>query len=259
VAEQAAAIKKAGIVEHPVIFPLKNNAGLHWWAAIYGSGGSLFEADGTPKFPDKDTTSIKLLEWLVDAAKQGILDPGSVQMGTAETRLALASGSAAFASSARYDLKLINNPKQSKVAGQAKQVMFPSLTDAGPHGTVGWTQMFGMTQSSKFPEQDWEVLQYIASPDVAKRYYLKDGVGYAYESLNDDPDIKAETSKWSDQALFVKQGALAKSREYLAFPWAAEWENFHFQQLEEAVLGHKSAKDALQASADKAIALKKGA
>jgi len=259
-ADQAVAIKKAGLMDRPLMFPLKSNAGLHWWSAIYASGGSLFDTEGNPKFPDEDTVSLKLLQFLVKAAQElDILDPTSVQMGTAEGRLALAAGQVAFGSSARYDLKVINDPKTSKIPGKAKQVLFPSLTAEGPHGTVGWTQMFSISADTENPDQAWDVLKYCTSPEVAKRYYLKNGVGYAYESLDDDPDIAAETSKWSDQAMFAKQGALAKPREYITFSWAAEWENFHMQQLQEAVLGRVSAEDALKASADKAIALKKSA
>lgn len=259
-ADQAVAIKKAGLMDHPLMFPLKSNAGLHWWSAVYASGGSLFDTDGTPKFADKDPVSLQLLKFLVKAAQElDILDPTSVQMGTAEGRLALAAGQVAYGSSARYDLKVINDPKTSKIPGKAKQVLFPSLTAAGPHATVGWTQMFSISADTKYPDQAWDVLQYISSPDVAKRYYLKNGVGYAYQSLDSDPDISAETGKWSDQAMFAKQGALAKAREYITFSWAAEWEDFHMQQLQEAVLGRKSAEDALKASADKAIELKKSA
>jgi multiple sugar transport system substrate-binding protein len=260
VADQCLAIKKAGILDKPLVFPLKAGSGLHWWSAVYASGGSIFDKDGTPQFPDKDPVSLQLLEWLVKAANElQILDPTSVQMGTAEARLAYAAGKIAFASAARYDLKVINDPKTSKIPGAAKQTLFPSLTADGPHGTVGWTQMYAITADTKHPDEAWKMLQYTSSQDVAKRYYLKNGVGYAYKALDNDADIAAETQKWSDQAMFAKQGALAKPREYLTFPWAVEWEDFHIQQLQEAVLGRKSARDALQASADKAIALKKSA
>ncbi|MDB5529900.1 MAG: Carbohydrate transporter substrate-binding protein family [Devosia sp.] len=257
-ADQSLAIKKAGLIERPFAFPLKSNAGLHWWSAVYASGGSLFDAEGNPKFPDEDTVALQLLEFLVHAAQElDILDQTSVQMGTAEGRLALAAGQVAFASSARYDLKVINDPATSKVSGFAKQVLFPSLTADGPHGTVGWTQMFSISSNTAHPDEAWDVLKYISSQDVAKRYYLKNGVGYAYEALDNDADIAAETSKWSDQGMFAKQGALAKPREYIAFPWAAEWEDFHMQQMQEAIVGRKTARDAMLASADKAIQLKK--
>ncbi|MCP8937468.1 sugar ABC transporter substrate-binding protein [Alsobacter sp. SYSU M60028] len=257
ISEQALAIKKAGILDRPLVFPLKAGSGLHWWSAVYASGGHLFDAEGNPLFADKDPVSLQLLEYLVQANEKQILDPASVQMGTAEARLAFAAGKIAFSSAARYDLKLINDPKTSKIAGAAKQVLFPSLTASGPHATVGWTQMFSISADTKHPQEAWKLLQFISSQEVAKRYYLKNGVGYAYKSLDNDPDIAAETQKWSDQAMFAKQGSLAKPREYMTFPWAAEWEDFHIQQLQEAVLGRKSARDALQASASKAIQLKK--
>jgi multiple sugar transport system substrate-binding protein len=258
--EQALAIKKAGLLDKPVAFPFKVGGGLHWWSAVYASGGSLFDASGDPVFPDKNPVALQILEWMVDAARdKQILDPNSVQMGTAETRLAIAAGRLAFAPSARYDLKVINDPKRSKISGFGKQMLFPSLTAAGPHATVGWTQMFSISKTTKNPEQAWKLLQYISSPAVAKRYYLKNGVGYAYEALDKDPDIAAETSKWSDQQMFAKQGSLAKARESLPFTWSTEWEDFNQQQMQEAILGRKSAKEALTASADKARQLKKAA
>jgi multiple sugar transport system substrate-binding protein len=257
-ADQALAIKKAGVLDRPLVFPLKAGSGLHWWSAVYASGGSLFDAAGNPKFPDEDPVSLQLLQWLIDATKEKqILDTASVQMGTTETRLAFAAGKIAFSSAAHYDLKVINDPKTSQIAGSARQILFPSLTPDGPHATVGWTQMFSIAHDTKHPEDAWRLLQYISSPEVAKRYYLKNGVGYAYESLDNDAEIAAETRKWSDPAMFAKQGALAKPREYLSFPWAAEWEDFHIQQLQEAVLGQKSARNALLVSAQKAIQLKK--
>lgn len=260
VAQQALAIQKAGILDTPVIFPLKVGGGLHWWSAIYASGGSLFDQNNDPVFPDKDPTALNILEWIVDAARnKKILDPNSVQMGTAETRLALAAGRVAFASSARYDLKMINDKSKSKVAGQGAQVLFPSLTADGPHGTVGWSQMFCISATTKHPEAAWQVIQYISSPQTAKKYYLKNGVGYAYTALNSDPDITAETGKWSDQALFTKQAGLAKARQALNATWYSDWDTFNMQQLQEAALGKKTARQALQDSADKARQLKKSA
>jgi multiple sugar transport system substrate-binding protein len=256
-AAQALAIKRAGILDRPVVFPLRSDSGLHWWSAVYASGGSLFDAEGNPKFPDQDPVSLRLLQWLVDAARETqILDMASVQMGTTESRMAFAAGKTAFASVAHYDLKFINDPKSSQVAGFGRQVLFPSLTPAGPHATVGWTQMFSITRDTKHPEEAWKLLQFIASPEVAKRYYLRNGVGYAYKNLDKDADIAAETGRWSDRATFTAQGSLAKPREYVTFPWSSEWEDFHIQQLQEAVLGRKSARDALLASAQKAVQLK---
>jgi multiple sugar transport system substrate-binding protein len=258
VAEQALAIKRAGILDKPVVFPLKAGGGLHWWSAVYASGGSLFDESGDPVFPDKDPVALGLLEWIVDAARnKQILDPASVQMGTAETRLAIAAGQVAFASSARYDLKMINDPKTSKIAGSGAQTLFPSLTASGPHATVGWTQMFSIAAKTKHAEQAWTLLKYISSPEVAKRYYLKNGVGYAYQALDQDPDISAETAKWSDQEMFARQSSLAKARESLALSWATEWEDYNLQQMQEAVLGKKSPREALTDSADKARQLKK--
>lgn len=258
VGRQATELKRSGILDAPIVFPVKAGAGLHWWAAIYGSGGNLFDRDSNPLFPDKDQVALHLLEWLVDAAQnKKILNLKSVQMGTAETRLAIAAGQVAFASSARYDLKLINDPRQSKIAGAGTQVLFPSLTSSGPHGTVGFTHMYCISSKTSHVDAAWKLVQWVGSVETAKAYYLKNGVGYAYETLNKDPQVVAETSRWSDQAMFVKQAGLARARQALSAPWFYDWDRFNLQQLQEALLGQKSPRQALTDSANKARALKK--
>lgn len=259
IAQQALTIKRAGLMETPVIFPLNATAGLHWWSAIYGSGGNLFDEADEPLFPDKDPVALQMLEWLVDAARNTkILNMGSVQMGTGEGRLAMASGRAAFISSAEYDLKVINDAAKSKIAGAGKQILFPSLTASGPHGTAGFSTMYCISSKTQHRDAAWELVQSLGSPDSAKALTLKDGVGYAYASLDSDTAISAERGKWMDQALAAKQAATAKELQALSASWYPTWNTFNQQQLQEAVLGQKTPRAALTDSANKAIALKKG-
>ena len=257
-ADQALAIKKAKLIDRPIVFPVKGASGLYWWAAVYGSGGSLFDAQGNPKFPDQDTVSLQVLEFLVRAARElDILDMASLQMGSPEVRQAFNAGQVAFCPSPRYDLKLYNDPAKSKVAGMAKQMLMPSLSANGPNGTFGWTHMYSIARKSPHPEKAWDLLKYVSSPEAQKRFYVRNGVGYTYTSLDKDAEVIAETNRWSEQEIAIKQGSLAKSRENLTFSWTSEWEIFHMQQVQEALTGRKSARAALVASADKARELKK--
>lgn len=259
VAQQSLEIKRAGLLETPVIFPLNATAHLHWWSAIYGSGGSLFNENDEPLFPDKDPVALQVLEWLVDAARNTkILNMGSVQMGTGEGRLAMAGGRAAFISSAEYDLKVINDPKKSKIAGAGKQILFPSLTAVGPHGTAGFSTMYCISAKTQHRNEAWELVQTLGSPDSGKALCLKDGVGYAFEALNSDKEIAASRGKWMDATLASKQAATAKELQALSATWYPTWSKFNQQQLQEAVLGQKTPRAALTDSANKAIALKQG-
>jgi multiple sugar transport system substrate-binding protein len=257
-AKQAAAIKRAGVLDKPIVFALNATAGLHWWAAVYASGGNLFDSNSNPVFPDDDPVALQLLTWLVKAAKDGILDPNSVQMGTAEERQAFAAGQTAFTSSAHYDLRLLNNSSKSKVAGAAKQILFPSLTSSGPHATVGFTALYAVSAKSKHVDEAWKLIKWLGAPAQNRELFIQDGQAVAYTSLQSDPEVLRTIKQWSDPTISDKQTALAKTRQSVSEPWFQQWATFNQQQLQEALIGKKSPHQALSDSASEARRLKKG-
>ena len=66
-------------------------------------------------------------------------------------------------------------------------------------------------------------------------------------------------AKWGDIDLIRKESALVKGRQVLQTSWYPEWEQFFWSQLQDALLQKTPPKDALQASADKAVELKAAA
>jgi multiple sugar transport system substrate-binding protein len=257
-AKQAAAIKRAGVLDKPIVFALNATSGLHWWSAVYASGGSLFDSNFNPVFPDADPVALQVLTWLVKAAKDGILDPNSVQMGTAEERQAFAAGQTAFTSSAHYDLRLLNDASKSKVAGSAKQMLFPSLTDSGPHATVGFTALYAVSAKSKHVDEAWKLIQWLGAPEQNKELFIKNGQAVAYTSLQSDPEVLSTLKQWSDPTISNQQAALAKTRQAVSEPWFQQWSTFNQQKLQEALIGKKSPQQALSDSANEARRLKKG-
>lgn len=258
IATQAAAIKRAGVLDKPIVFPLNATAGLHWWAAVFASGGSLFD-NSNPVFPDADPVALQLLTWLVKAAHDGILDPSSVQMGTPEERLAFAAGKTAFTSSAHYDLRLFNNASKSKAAGSAKQMLFPSLTPSGPHATVGFSALYAVSAKSKHVDEAWKLLQWLGAPEQNRALFIKNGQAVEYTSLQSDPEVLKTLQQWSDPTVSNKQAALAKARQAIGEPWFLQWSTFNQQQLQEALIGNKNPHQALTDSANEARRLKKKA
>lgn len=258
IAQQAAAIKRAGAVRYPIVFPLNATAGLHWWSAVYASGGNLFDSDSNPVFPDEDPVALQLLTWLVKAAKDGILDPNSVQMGTVEERQAFAAGQTAFTSSAHYDLRTFNNASQSKVAGAAKQMLFPGLTSSDPHATVGFTALYAVSAKSEHVDEAWKLIQWMGAPAQNKELFIKDGQAVAYTSLQSDPEVVATLKQWSDPTISDKQAALAKTQQAVFEPWFQQWNTFNQQQLQQALVGNQSPRQALSDSASQARRLKSG-
>jgi multiple sugar transport system substrate-binding protein len=258
IANQAAAIKRSGAAQYPIVFPLNATAGLHWGSAVYASGGNLFDSSSNPVFPDQDPVALQLLTWLVKAGKDGLLDPNSVQMGTAEERQAFAAGQTAFTSSAHYDLRLFNNASKSQVAGSAKQVLFPSLTSSDPHATVGFTSLYAISAKTQHVDDVWKLIQWMGAPAQNKELFISDGQAVAYTSLQSDPDVVNTLKQWSDPTISDKQAALAKTQQAIFEPWFQQWDTFNQQQLQEALVGNKSPRQALSDSADQARKLKSG-
>jgi multiple sugar transport system substrate-binding protein len=254
---QALQVKKAGVLDTPIVFPMDNTSARHWMAAIHGSGGEMFDADDKPIFAGQDDTAVEFLTWLVSARKAGVLDPASLGLGTTSGKQAFQAGSAAFMTDAHYDMKAINDPTQSKVAGSCAQMLMPSLTDKGPHGTIGFSAAYCISAKTKHPQEAWEFIKYLANVAASRELFLRDGQAPVYKSLEKDPQVLADLKKWCDPDIANQQTLLATRQAALDAPWFAEWQVFNQQQIQEAVLGKASPKDAMQASSDKAVSLAK--
>ncbi|MCW2780665.1 MAG: hypothetical protein JWR35_1114, partial [Marmoricola sp.] len=142
-------------------------------------------------------------------------------------------------------------------AGSCAQMQMPSLTDKGPHGTIGVSAAYCISAKTKHPKEAWEFIKYLGSVAANRELFLRDGQAPAYKALQKDPQVLAELKKWCDPDIANQQTLLATPQGALDAPWFAEWQIFNQQQIQEAVLGKASPKDAMQASSDKAVSLAK--
>ena len=89
---------------------------------------------------------------------------------------------------------------------------------------------------------------------------MRYGVGYAFKSLDNDPDIIRAQRGWGyDLALRSQHTGSARARENVTATWYSEWDRFTQQQVQQALLRQITPQQALTASANKAQALKKNA
>lgn len=267
---QAMAAQEAGLVPGPAMVTgfAKNfvNSFQLYWSMVFGSGGDLFDAELNPTFPDQDPAALAVLEWLIQAMHDWkILDPASVEMNLDMARDSLAAGQSLFADIAKYDLQRLNDPEFSQIAGLGKMAPFPKFSADQPGGSLGWARMHSIPTISKHPDEAWKLLQYAGGKDAegeyytSKRWYVLKGLGFGWEPLLDDSEVIETTAKWGDLDLIRKESALVKGRQVLQTSWYPEWEQFFWSQLQDALLQKTPPRDALQASADKAVELKEAA
>jgi multiple sugar transport system substrate-binding protein len=264
--QAALAVKKAGLAEYPILKGFKTNVdGLsEFWSMVFASGGQLFDEELTPLYPDKDKSALGVLDWLVQAIHDWkILDPKGLELDETQARDVFVNGQGVFTSNVGNVLPRANNPKLSKRAGDVAATRFPGLVDVGK-GPMGWTRLYCLDAKTKVKDGAWRLIYYMGGKDktgvyyTAKDWYKKYGVGYAFMSLDRDPDmIKVHKDAGWDLEVRSQQYAKAQSRTNVKAPWYNEWDRFTQQQIQNALIKKASPRDALTASANKARELKK--
>jgi multiple sugar transport system substrate-binding protein len=259
-------VKKAGIAEYPILKGYKTNVdGLsEFWSMVFASGGHLFNEAFEPVFPNEDKTALMVLEWMLDALHTWkILDPRGLELDDTQVRDTFLSGQGVFTSNVGNVFPRANNPALSKRAGNIKMMRFPALKDVGK-GPMGWTRLYAMSADTKVRDAAWRLMYYLGGKDTtgqyytAKNWYLKYGVGYPFKSLDQDSDIQqAQKASGYDIDVLRQQYANARARENISASWYSDWDRFTQQQVQGVLLGQIKPQQALEASAQKARALKK--
>jgi multiple sugar transport system substrate-binding protein len=259
-------VKKAGIAKYPILKGFKTNSdGLsEFWSMVIASGGHLFNEAFDPLYPYEDKTAVAILEWMVDSMHgTQILDPTGLELDETQVRDAFVSGQGVFTSAVGNVFPRVNNPALSKRAGDIQLTRFPGLKDLGK-GTMGWTRFYCISSKTKVRDAAWRLIAYMGGKDkngtyyTAKDWYLKYGVGYAFKSLDNDPDIKeAHRKAGYDLDILSQQSNTARPRENIGATWYLDWDNFTQQQIQRALLRQVTPLQALEASAKKAQELKK--
>ncbi len=262
ITKQAVEIKKRGIVEYPILLPAKKTGFYFYWAMVYASEGHFFDNQLNPVFQRKDSAALQLLQWMVDGIhKHKVIDIKSLENTDDDPPVVMAAGKAAFISTIRFFLALVNDPKRSQVAGKGRFALYPSL-QAGQNGTVGWTRMYSLTGLVRDKDAAWRLIRYLGGKDkngeyyTAKRWYKLWGLGYPYRSLGADPLIVEETRRWGDPVLMAEQQKTARAREAVKEPWYTQWDQTHQTLLQQALLQQISPQEALEKSAAAAVKAK---
>lgn len=260
-------VKKAGITPYPILKGYKTNVdGLsEFWSMVLTSGGRLFNEAMDPVFPNEDKTAVAVLEWMLDAMHTWqILDPKGLELDETQARDVFLSGQGVFTSNVGNVFPRANNPQHSKRAGDIAMIRFPGLKDDITKGPMGWTRLYGISADTKVRDAAWRLIYYMGGKDAsgnyytAKDWYLKYGVGYAFKSLDNDPDIiEAQRKAGYDRDVLKQQVATARARENISAPWYNEWDRFTQQQIQNTLLRRIKPQDAMMASANKARELKK--
>ncbi len=284
--EQAIKIKEARIrtpdgqpINYPIVLNFRQSilGFSDWWTLNYASEVHLFDDMLNPIFPDdEDRRSERILQWIVDGMhKHRIISPSSLTMGL--IRENIAAGRQAFGIINKYDLEWVNNRTNSAVAeaelqrmdSQAQHVKILKMTSIpsmapDQSGTLGWTRMYCLTSRCREDKmQDaWHLMKFLGAKDTAGEYYTAlrwfrlRGLGFAYQSLLNHPEIIAQTDQWGDIDLIRAQSKYVRTRENIKAPWFPDFNIYYQPEIQKILLKEQSPRDGLARIAQRCRKLK---
>ncbi len=249
-------LKAAGI-DKPIVYEYNQelpNFYSAFLAQVYGRGGRMFDDDLNPVFNDTNSEAFKQLQWLQDAYKDDLM-----ALETHETKVitAMNTGKHAFTVLFNYNLASLNNAATSARAGDFAMQKMPGASRA----TYGFAKFYAMTTKAandpKRREAAWKFIEFMGGGDyqVAKRWAVEKGLGFAAVPLFDDPDVQEAWSAWIDPQDFKDQAKLARNGTNT--PFTGIWSASFRPLLAKAIVGEASVKEVMDEGAEEWIRLLK--
>lgn len=258
---QAEAIKAKGIAEFPIAlgWGQQDPFSIESFTALVFAqqNGTLFDKSLNPAFKTPGSAAEKVVAWATDALQtKKILGPTSLQAMNIDMIKALQAGAATFGVIPSYSLAQLNDPGQTKQAGQFKMALMPGES----HATVGFIRFYAI--SAQVPRRGkealtaaWNFLDFFGGKTdgeyrVTKRWSLEKGLGFAQTALFGDKEIRAAFGKWADVDLLQKQADLARAKEGMT-SYYGTWDVFSRAELHKAYLGQQKPAESLANMAKK--------
>ena len=141
-------IKAAGIVEYPIGLPLSatEGASTSWYLLTKAFGGDLFDKDFNPLFTSPDSAGYKAMAFEKMLLDEGLVDPASTGLKDSQINDSMFSQgiTSIMISGEPGRLGQMNDPAQSKVAGDVEAILVPTVS--------GKTRSYGLLEALSVPK-----------------------------------------------------------------------------------------------------------
>ncbi len=216
---------------------------------VYGRGGRMFDDDLKPLFNNPNSEAFKHLQWWQDAiTKHEIV---AIESHETKVIIAMNTGKHAFSVLFNYVLAAMNEKATQPLAGQFNMTLMPGQS----HEALGFAKFYAMTsQAADDPERReaaWKFIEFMGGGDyqVAKRWAVEKGLGFAQLPLYDDPDVRQAWSTWINVDDFKKQAKLSLNGTQTE--WTGMWTAYFRPLLLKAMMGDASVQEITDSGAAK--------
>ncbi|MDH3663433.1 MAG: sugar ABC transporter substrate-binding protein [Alphaproteobacteria bacterium] len=204
---------------------------MEWSNYLYANGGQYYE-EGTWQPTLDSPEAVAALE----AYKSNLADygpPGAASFGFDEAFNVAAQGKAFSYITYNMFRTAYDDESQSAVAGKMEIASVPS---GGLNGAWGWA----IPKSSPNPDAAWTFLQWIESPEIAKKR-AELGGSPTRSDVFDDPALNEKYVYFP-----ALKNLLETSRNFPVFTYTPQFVEVLGRELSLAVTGEKSSEDALK-------------
>ncbi|MGD9480089.1 sugar ABC transporter substrate-binding protein [Shinella sp. G-2] len=219
-----------------------------FYEMLVAEGGEYLNADGKPAFNSE--AGVRALDWFVNLYKAKAVPAGTTNYLWDDLGQGFASGTIAVNLDWPGWASFFNDPKSSKVAGNVGVKVQP----AGSSGKrTGWSghHGFSVTESCANKEAAASLVWFLTNEDSQK---LESSAGPlpTRTAVWDYNIQQAENDPYRKEVLTAFQEA---AKHAFAVPQTPSWieiSNAVYPELQAAILGDKTSKEALDAAAEKA-------
>ena len=172
--DQATIIKQKGLAEFPIIWSWNQKEGVvcDFTVLLFGNGGAFLDASGKPVFNNEK--GVQVLTWMKQTLDAGLSNPSSVSSDENAVEADFMAGKSAFAVNWLFQYSDSNDASKSQIVGQAAfapMPVFKAGAAAGIKGSsVDGSSSFAVMATSRYPDQTWKFLTYLASNEVQTNY-----------------------------------------------------------------------------------------
>jgi multiple sugar transport system substrate-binding protein len=200
-------LQKQDLVDWGYIWQGRQYEGLSaMFVEILQGFGAFWINPDTLKVGLDSPEAIEAVEFLRSTVKQGISPPGVTTYAEEETRRLFQSGQAVFLRNWPYVFALASQ-SDSPIQGKfAIKPMVHALNNNSGACQGGWG--LGISQSSKHPQEAWEVIKFFSSEEIQRKFVLATGYVPSLKSLFKDPLIVEKYPHYPQLLEVVESSAL---------------------------------------------------
>jgi multiple sugar transport system substrate-binding protein len=216
---------------------------------LRANGGDMFDAHMNPTFNSQ--AGIDALQWFVDLYKARAVPAGTVNYTWDDIGQSFAAGTLALDLDWPGFAAYFNNPKTSKIAGHVGFAVAP-VGAAGKHGGWSGSHSFSVTADCNNKKAAVSFIEFLTDYDSEMMEAEAGNLPTRTKVFTDvEADFKRQDNTYMANMFSTWEASLAYARTPPLIPEWIDVSNAIWPQLQSAILGQKTAKQALDDAAAK--------